>query len=58
MANSRMDGILCQLRRAAMPYDGGLTDAQLLEQFLAEREPAAFEALLHRHGHMVIGTSI
>ncbi len=34
---------------------GGLTDGQLLECFLREREEAAFEALLRRHGPMVLG---
>jgi RNA polymerase sigma factor (sigma-70 family) len=39
------------LRQAA----GGLEDAQLLERFLAERDEAAFEALVRRHGPMVFG---
>jgi RNA polymerase sigma factor (sigma-70 family) len=33
---------------------GGLTDGQLLESFLARREEAAFEALVRRHGPMVL----
>ncbi len=38
----------------------GLTDRQLLEQFNAARDPAAqaaFTALVHRHGPMVLGLS-
>src|SRR5713101_7776499 len=33
----------------------GMTDAELLERFLAAREEAAFEALVRRHGPMVLG---
>jgi RNA polymerase sigma factor (sigma-70 family) len=33
----------------------GMTDGELLERFLAAREEAAFEALLRRHGSMVLG---
>jgi RNA polymerase sigma factor (sigma-70 family) len=44
------------LRRAALLRDGGgLTDGQLLECFLTHRNEAAFEALLRRHGPMVLG---
>jgi RNA polymerase sigma factor (sigma-70 family) len=32
-----------------------LSDAQLLEQFALQRNEAAFEALLHRHGPLVFG---
>jgi RNA polymerase sigma-70 factor (ECF subfamily) len=34
---------------------GGLSDGQLLERFASQREEAAFEALVHRHGPMVWG---
>jgi RNA polymerase sigma factor (sigma-70 family) len=34
---------------------GGLSDGQLLDRFLARREGAVFEALIHRHGLMVWG---
>src|SRR5262249_49579525 len=51
-----MTGTIRHLRRAALLPDGGtLTDGQLLEGFLARREEAAFEALLRRHGPMVLG---
>src|SRR4051812_28197189 len=33
----------------------GLTDAQLLERFLARGDAGAFEALVGRHGPMVLG---
>jgi RNA polymerase sigma factor (sigma-70 family) len=48
--------ILRQLRRAALLSDGaGMTDVQLLECFIARRDEAAFEALVRRHGPMVLG---
>jgi RNA polymerase sigma factor (sigma-70 family) len=34
---------------------GGLTDGQLLGRFIADREEAAFAALVRRHGPMVLG---
>ncbi len=56
MPNSLMNGVLHHLRRVALRRDGGgLTDGQLLERFLATREEAAFEALVRRHGPMVLG---
>ena len=33
----------------------GLSDGQLLDRFVARREEAVFEALVHRHGPMVWG---
>src|SRR5262249_16998692 len=33
----------------------GLTDSALLERFLSQREEAAFEMLMQRHGPMVLG---
>jgi RNA polymerase sigma factor (sigma-70 family) len=51
-----MKSLLGHLRRAALLRDGGgLTDGQLLESFLSGRENAAFEALVRRHGPMVLG---
>src|SRR6266498_2080882 len=56
MATSPMRGVLRQLRRASALRDAAdLTDGQLLESFLARREEAAFEALVRRHGPMVLG---
>jgi RNA polymerase sigma factor (sigma-70 family) len=50
-----MKGVLRELRRAALLHDSGdVTDAQLLESFL-RHEDGAFEALLRRHGAMVLG---
>src|SRR5262245_40943116 len=45
-----------QLRRAFLVSGGGgLTDGELLGRFVAVRDEAAFEALVHRHGPMVLG---
>lgn len=45
-----------QIRRlATAQFAEQRTDAQLLQQFLAEREEAAFAALVQRHGPMVLG---
>src|SRR5581483_11063411 len=56
MAGSRPSGLIQYLRAAALPRDGaGQTDGQLLDRFLADRDPAAFTALVRRHGPMVLG---
>jgi RNA polymerase sigma factor (sigma-70 family) len=48
--------VIEHLRQAVLRRDGeGLTDAQLLGSFIAAREEAAFEALVRRHGAMVLG---
>jgi RNA polymerase sigma factor (sigma-70 family) len=48
--------IIRHLRSAALRQaGGGPDDAHLLERFLAERDEAAFEALVRRHGPMVFG---
>jgi RNA polymerase sigma factor (sigma-70 family) len=44
------------LRQVAFRANGGdWSDGQLLERFLSQREEAAFEALVCRHGPMVLG---
>ncbi len=51
-----MKSVIRKLTRAALLADGGsLGDAELLGRFLAGRDEAAFEALLRRHGPMVLG---
>jgi RNA polymerase sigma factor (sigma-70 family) len=42
------------LRRAVQPSGAGLTDGQLLRQYFAHRDEAAFAALVRRHGPMVL----
>src|SRR6266404_7272928 len=56
MASSQMNGVLRHLCRSALRHHGGgMTDGQLLERFLTAREEGAFEALVRRHGPMVLG---
>jgi DNA-directed RNA polymerase specialized sigma24 family protein len=51
--------LIQQLRRIFRSGNaGGAPDGQLLEQFLGQRDEAAFEALLHRHGPMVWGVCL
>jgi RNA polymerase sigma factor (sigma-70 family) len=57
MATGRTSEVIHHLGRAVLLRDGaGLTDGQLLGRFLEERDPAAFAALVRRHGPMVWGT--
>jgi RNA polymerase sigma-70 factor (ECF subfamily) len=56
MAENSVNGVIRRLRRVALRRDlADLTDGELLEQYLAGREEAAFELLLRRHGAMVLG---
>jgi RNA polymerase sigma-70 factor (ECF subfamily) len=56
MASSPTSNALQPLYRAALLRDGaGLTDAELLEAFVTRRDEAYFEALVRRHGPMVLG---
>jgi RNA polymerase sigma-70 factor (ECF subfamily) len=56
MATTETRTILQQLRKIAQRRDEpGRTDGQLLEALISRRDTAAFEALLRRHGPMVLG---
>src|SRR5437867_10817193 len=56
MATSQMSGVLQHLRRAVLLRDGaGMTDGQLLEDYISRRDEAALAALVRRHGPMVWG---
>jgi RNA polymerase sigma-70 factor (ECF subfamily) len=56
MANRQLAAFLNALGDAALRQDGaGLTDSELLDRFIARRDQAAFEALVRRHGPMVLG---
>jgi RNA polymerase sigma factor (sigma-70 family) len=51
-----MNRVLRHIRRAVLLHARDTpTDVQLLESFVTERDEAAFEALLRRHGPMVLG---
>src|SRR5262245_42887104 len=48
--------LLRRMRQAAaLRQTGGTTDGQLLGRFVAEKDEAAFEALVRQHGPMVLG---
>jgi RNA polymerase sigma factor (sigma-70 family) len=56
MPASQITGVIQHLRRSALLRDGaGMTDGQLLERFVTERDDAAFAALVRRHGATVWG---
>src|SRR3954469_8928538 len=46
--------VLQRLRRVALAQDGGATDGELMARFTGRRDEAALEALIHRHGPMVL----
>jgi RNA polymerase sigma factor (sigma-70 family) len=55
MASAQMSEVIRDLRRAALLGNAmSMTDGQLLECFITRRDEAAFEALLRRHGPMVL----
>jgi DNA-directed RNA polymerase specialized sigma24 family protein len=56
MASNRIEPIIHYLRTTMLRRDeAGLSDGQLMERFVAQRDAAAFEALVRRHGRMVLG---
>ena len=56
MASTALTDLLAYLRRVHGAHAArDLTDGQLLQRFIAEREDAAFTALVRRHGPMVMG---
>src|SRR5437870_3754499 len=56
MATAQIDTVIRHLRRAVLRQDAaGRTDGQLLASFIDQKDEAAFEALVRRHGPMVLG---
>jgi RNA polymerase sigma factor (sigma-70 family) len=56
MATSPLSKVVEHFRRESLiPEHSCLNDEDLLEAFLARREEAAFEALVRRHGPMILG---
>jgi RNA polymerase sigma factor (sigma-70 family) len=56
MPDGQLQGVVHYLRRVVAPDGmGGVSDAELLERFVRQRDEAAFELLVWRHGKMVLG---
>src|SRR5205807_1839110 len=58
MARGQLDTVIRRLRQLVEAQAGGPTDAQLLERFVQQRDEAAFELLVWRHGGMVWQTCL
>jgi RNA polymerase sigma factor (sigma-70 family) len=55
MDGSHLSAIVRYLRRITEAGAEGTSDGQLLQRFVNQRDEAAFDALLDRHGPMVLG---
>jgi RNA polymerase sigma factor (sigma-70 family) len=56
MPTAPWDGVIDYLRRVVAPCDvEEATDGQLMDSFVVHRDQGAFEAILRRHGPMVLG---
>src|SRR5262245_47968915 len=56
MATGTLGGVVWHLRQSAFRAEAAAsTDGELLDRFLADRDEAAFAALVRRHGPMVFG---
>src|SRR5690349_4880738 len=56
MSDGQLRDVVHFLRRVVAPGGmGGVSDAELLERFVRNRDEAAFELLVWRHGKMVLG---
>src|SRR5262245_34494466 len=54
MAGGQLTRVVREIRRLAGAAGPGATDAQLLDSFVTRRDAGAFEALVVRHGPMVL----
>src|SRR5437867_2318231 len=56
MKTMRLNTVVQKLRQSVLRQDAtALKDGDLLERYVTCRDPAAFEALVCRHGPMVLG---
>jgi RNA polymerase sigma factor (sigma-70 family) len=59
MSGGQLSGVIQYLRKVAgAPDPGGPGDGPLLERFVTRQDEAAFDALMRRHGPMVLGTCL
>ena len=54
MALGSLAGVIPRLRTTALAVQSATSDADLLDRFVTARDAAAFEALVRRHGPMVL----
>jgi RNA polymerase sigma factor (sigma-70 family) len=57
MANGQLDAVLRHIRKMVPDAVQDGTDQELLSRFATHHEEAVFEALMQRHGPMVLGVS-
>src|SRR5262245_46120761 len=55
MAGRLLNDLLWHFKRLAPAGAGEWTDGELVERFVRQRDEAAFEALVRRHGPLVLG---
>src|SRR5262245_24429307 len=55
MSEGQLGPVIRQIRHLAAPAPDNCSDAQLLQRFARDRDEAAFEALVRRHGSLVWG---
>src|SRR5262249_46703310 len=55
MPTNQLRGVIHNLRRVFLRQGTAMTDAQLLDTFIEQRDEAALTALMARHGPMVWG---
>src|SRR5262249_42728342 len=55
MTGLRSRPLVDYVRRRALACPGGMSDGDLLERFVKDRDDAAFAELVRRHGPMVLG---
>ncbi|HKB41921.1 MAG TPA: sigma-70 family RNA polymerase sigma factor, partial [Gemmataceae bacterium] len=55
MTNGQSSVLLRQIRKLAVRGESQMSDRELLQRFVAQRDESAFAALLERHGAMVLG---
>src|SRR5260370_28048220 len=53
MGQGQLDAVVRHIRRLAGASAGESTDAQLLQQFVAQRDGEAFATLVRRHGGLI-----